>query len=344
MKKPLLWLLQQSKIYLLLKLLYSGLGHILIFHRVCPDDRIDQSFWCKGLEVTPAYLETIIKYFLDQKYEPISLDQLTLILQRKMSDKKYVVFTFDDGYIDNYIYAYPIFRKYNVPFTIYITTGFVDRQAIMWWYSLSDFIFNNNHVNFELDNKTFEFDCTTNEAKEETFLNIRSLIRNCEGKDCLERIKKIFSSCKIDLYRKTDELSLAWDQIKRLNDDPLVTIGAHTVNHPLLNKLSRTAVKEEMLGSKIRLQSQLSREVKHFSYPFGARGEAEKKEFEISKECGFVTAATTRSANIFPAHSHHLQSLPRFNMGEKIDAQKLAFLISGLTHCLQNKFKRVVTL
>lgn len=333
----------RSKIYTLANSLYSGIGHILIFHRVCPDNGLRKSIWCKGIEVTPAYLESVVKYFLDQKYEIISLDQLVVALRRKKNDKKYVVFTFDDGYVDNFSYAYPIFKKYNAPFTIYVTTGFIDRQATMWWYSLNDLLFNNNYVSFQLDGKIFNFDCYTNAAKERAYLSIGALIKNCNETEYKNRLNNIFSPFKIDLYEKTDELSLTWNQIKTLNEDPLVTIGAHTVNHLILNKLSRTAVKKEMLGSKIRLESQLSCEIKHFAYPNGGRGEIGKREFEIAKESGFLTATTTRLANIFPEHIDYLECLPRFDMGEAVDSQSLQLLISGFTHCWRNKFRRIVT-
>jgi len=329
---------------MLAKPIYSGIGHVLLFHRVCPDNGSEKSIWCKGLEVTPAYLEEVIRYFIDQKYEAISLDRLVEVLKQKKREKKYVVFTFDDGYVDNLIYAYPIFKKYNIPFAIYVTTGFVDRQAIMWTDALNDFVYSSDRIAFKLDNESFDFYCPSNKAKEDTLLKIRALIRGCDRQEGLERIKQIFSSCKNDPLIKTDELSFTWDQIINLSKDPLVTIGAHTVNHLLLNNLTRAVVKEEMLGSKERLEAKLNCEIRHLSYPYGGRGEIGKKEIEIAKECGFTTAVTTRSANVFLEHLDHLQSIPRFNMGKEVGAQKLAFLTSGFTHCIQNRFKRVVTL
>jgi len=344
LRKLLLKLLDKSRFYTLAKPFYSGIGHILIFHRVCPDNGIEKSIWCKGIEVTPAYLEMVIKYFLDQKYEVVSLDQLVMVLNSKKVDKKYVVFTFDDGYVDNFTFAYPIFKKYNIPFTIYITSGFIDRQAIMWWHSLSDLLFDNKKISFELDNKKYDFDCSTIEGKERAYLNIGFLLRGCNESELADKAGKIFNLFKIDAYKKTDELVLSWDQIKKLNKDPLVTIGAHTINHLVLKNLSGADVKKEILGSKTMLESQLNYEIKHFAYPNGGRGEVEKREFEIAKESGFITATTTRSANVFLEHRNHLECLPRFDMAEGIGHKELQFLTSGLTHCLRNRFKRVITL
>ena len=337
-------MLEYSKAYTLAGPFYSGIGHILMFHRISPENEAKKPNLIKGTELTPERLENIIKFYLGHNYGIISLDQLSAILQRQNGSKKYVVFTFDDGYADNLIYAYPIFKKYNAPFTIYVTTGFIDRQAMMWWYSLSDFISNNNRMRFDLDNKTFEFDCSTNPAKEAAFINVRSLIMDCSENECLDRIKKIFNQCKIDLYEKTDELALTWSQVKELSRDPLVTIGAHTVNHYLLNKLSPAAVKREMSESKMRLESMLNRDIKHFSYPFGGKGEIGIREYELAGECGFATATTTKPANIFLDDAKYLMNLPRYGISEDINAQKLKFLTSGLTHCIQNRFKKVVTL
>lgn len=343
-RQKLLWLLNSTKIHLLAQPFFASIGHILIFHRVCLNEGKNKLKSIKGIEVTPEYLENVIGYFRDNDYEIVSLDQLVKILAHQICGKKYVIFTLDDGYVDNYTFAYPIFRKHNVPFAIYVTTGFVDRQAAMWEHSLNDLIFNNRELSFKIGDKTFEYDCSTLDVKESTYLNVRSLIRAGDENECLNIIKNIFSSYGIDPYKRTDELALTWDQIKELNADPLVTLGVHTVNHWPLGKLSPSAAKHEILESKKRMELKLNCEVKHFAYPYGGREEVGKREFELAKECGFQTATTTRSANIFLEHRNYLNCLPRFDMANGVTPQKMQFLTSGITHCFHNRFKRVVTL
>ena len=72
-------------------------------------------------------------------------------LRNNIKIDKCIVFTLDDGYLDNYTNALPIFIKYNVPFTIYITTSFPDHKFTMWWYALEDIILNSNCFLFIID-------------------------------------------------------------------------------------------------------------------------------------------------------------------------------------------------
>ena len=66
-----------------------------------------------------------------------------------------------------------IFKKYNIPFTIYITTSFPDHNFTMWWYALEDIILN---ANSHIVHKSKKFDCRTQQQKQETFLQIRNIL------------------------------------------------------------------------------------------------------------------------------------------------------------------------
>lgn len=342
-KEKLLTLLVATQGYRIIKPFCSGIGHILLFHRVCKKDTVKRLSMCSGMEVTPEYLEMVIRFFLKHDYDIISIGQLFDNLQRCKIKKKFVVFTFDDGYLDNFTYAYPVFKKYNIPFTIYITTGFMDGTAVLWWYSLEQLVLEKNYIAFEIDGKTLEFHCAKLKEKEQVFLNIRSIIRNSHENNYCDILQKIFIQNRIDIYKKTEELILNWQGVKALSNDSLVTIGIHTANHYCLSNLSETAVSYEIIESKKRLEFCIDREIKHFSYPFGNREEAGKREFAIVKKCGFQTAVTSRSANIFFKHRYYLESLPRITIGEDLDERRLDFLINGLMHFRNNKFKRVVT-
>ncbi len=343
MKANLLSLVRCTRGYKLLKPFYSGIGHILTFHRVCGKNNGKRLSMCSGLEVRPEYLENVVNFFLSHDYDVISLDQLSHNLQRDKINKKFVIFTFDDGYIDNLTYAYPIFKRYHIPFTIYITTGFPDRSAVLWWYLLEEMILERDFITFEIEGEIFNFHCAAFEEKEKVFLKVLAIIKNSHENNYWGRIQQIFVSNRIDIHKKTEELILDWQQIRELSNDPLVTIGSHTVHHYCLSKLSEAGVRHEILESKRKLESHIDREVRHFAYPFGHRKEAGAREFKLTRECGYQTALTGRSANIFLGHRDHLEALPRITMGESLDNQRLLFLINGLMHCRNNNFKRVVT-
>ena len=117
-------------------LTHPVLGRILMLHRVVEQrsDSLEQ----RELEVTPQFLEQTINEYRAKGYRFVSIDQACDIIAGKDKGKPFVCLTFDDGYRDNYDIAYPILKRLNVPFAIYITTGFIDKTAKMWWYEETD--------------------------------------------------------------------------------------------------------------------------------------------------------------------------------------------------------------
>lgn len=327
----------------LTRVLYSGIGHILVFHRVSPPSPGIRLMANSDMEVTPKKLEAIIRFFRDRHYEFISMDQVEERLKNKKKKKKFVIFTFDDGYADNYLHGYPVFKKHNIPFTVYVTTSFPDRKAILWWYILEDLLLKNERVVIKTGTHEQEFNCCSLDEKEETFHKIRSIIMNTSTDHYFKFLKEIFEPYGIDLYQYKQELALSWEQIGQLSRDPLVTIGAHTVNHPVLRKLSPEQAKEEILESKRSIESNLNDEVNHFAYPFGGRDEAGQREFYMAKECGFKTAVTGRFASIFPDHKDHLECLPRIFVHGRVNDHFLEQVVNGTLTGMANRFKRVVT-
>ena len=115
------------------------MGDILIFHRVTSKTSVLQGN--RQYEVTPEFLEKTILEYKRKGYEFISIDE---VCQRFLVSKhfrtRFVCFTLDDGYLDNYTEAFPIFQKYLCPFTIYVTTDYISRKTFLWRYILADLI------------------------------------------------------------------------------------------------------------------------------------------------------------------------------------------------------------
>ena len=308
-----------SNAAVLLRHFYWERGHILLFHRICPAEPKARISANVGLELTPQQLEKIIQFFLSRGYAFLSLDQLEERLMDKNKKKKFVVFTFDDGYADNLHYAFPILKKNNIPFTIYVATCFPERTGILWWYLLEDIIVANDHLDIQMEKKRHSFPCRTGQEKEDTFFRLRSMImRDLSHTKFYPSIEEIFSPFHVDPHEKTSELTLSWEQIERLNQDPLVTIGAHSSNHFSLAELSREEAKKEIIDSKEQIELHIKKNVRHFAYPYGGESESGTREFKIVRECGFKTAVTTRFASVNRKHIHHLECLPRIFMTSKL--------------------------
>lgn len=321
---------------------FSGVGHILMFHSVLPETgklRIAND----TLEVTPAHLERVIRFFQEKEYDFLALDELP---ERLESDnpRKFVVFTFDDGYLDNLTYALPVFQKFKVPFAVYITTNFPDRKALIWWYPLEEILRENDEVAFNLNGKRYDFPAKNPAQKLGSFIQIRDLIQRSPEAEVENLVQAILQTYGKDGRKVSDKLAMNWQQVKELAADPLVTIGAHTVNHYRLNTLTDEGLRFELAASKSKLEEQLGQPVRHFSYPFGTRKDVGEREFAMAQEVGFKTAVTTRSANIFPEHAENLFALPRINVDMNVGEKELQAIVNGAAQFATHKTKRVITL
>ena len=102
----------------------QGVGVIYMLHQVLPDP--PRAFGpSRILRVTPDFLNTVIQSTRDAGFDIISIEAVPERL-REGGDRPFAVFTLDDGYRDNRAFAYPIFRRHSVPFTIYVASNFAD--------------------------------------------------------------------------------------------------------------------------------------------------------------------------------------------------------------------------
>ena len=109
------------------------LGRILMLHRVV-EQRSDVPEQ-RELEVTPKFLEQTIETYRHKGHLFVSIDEVyNIIKSSKRQKHPFVCLTFDDGYQDNYTSALPLLKRLNVPFAVYVTTGFIDNKLPMWWY------------------------------------------------------------------------------------------------------------------------------------------------------------------------------------------------------------------
>jgi peptidoglycan/xylan/chitin deacetylase (PgdA/CDA1 family) len=133
-----------------------------------------------------------------------------------------------------------------------------------------------------------------------------------------------------------------WDELNKLAADPLVTIGAHTVNHVMLAKVPERMARAEMDMSRSVIEAALGTRPAHLSYPVGDKTSAGPREFKIAAELGFKTAVTTRPGVLFPSHRDHLMALPRISLnGEHQQLRYARVLLSGAATAMWNGFQRV---
>src|SRR5262249_57204070 len=121
------------------------------------------------LEVTPEFLEQTVSWLREQAIDIISLDEMHRRLAQGDFRRRFACITLDDGYRDNKVWAYPIFKRYAAPFTIFVPTSFPERAGKLWWLALELVIAGNDEVTVRLDGAEQTFACATPQQKSEAF-------------------------------------------------------------------------------------------------------------------------------------------------------------------------------
>ncbi len=328
--------------HLALRPFVAGVGAILTLHHVRPP-RPDRFQPNRLLEVTPRFLTRVVRALRRSRLDFVSLDEM----HRRMSEgdfsRRFVCLTFDDGYRDTLQWAYPILKDAAVPFAIYVPTSFPDRLGELWWLVLEAVIARNTRIGLVIDGRDRKFDCRTLGEKRTLYDELYWWLRGRPSEsEMREVIRSLAAFYHVDIAAFCDELCMTWPELARLAADPLVTIGAHTVNHPILAKLSKETARSEMDLSRSVIEAALSVRPRHLSYPFGDRTSAAAREFAVAAELGFKTAVTTRPGVLFPEHSQCLMALPRISLnGDFQRIRYLRVLLSGTATAMWNGFRRV---
>jgi peptidoglycan/xylan/chitin deacetylase (PgdA/CDA1 family) len=321
---------------------WGGVGAILTLHHVRParDEPFQPN---RFLEVTPEFLDNALCALRRQGFEVIGLDEMHRRLWTGDLKRRFVCLTFDDGYRDNREWAYPILKRHKAPFAIFVPTSFPDRRGDLWWLTLEAVVAASDHVEVELEDGRRRLTCRTTAEKYATIDAIHRALRALpSGERLRAAIAELAARASIDPATPCAVLCMDWQELSELAADPLVTIGAHTVNHPRLRKTGEPAVHHEMAESAARLETMLGTRPAHFSYPFGDPTSAGPREFALARELGFKTAVTTRPGVLFAEHREHLMALPRISLnGEFQRLRYLKVLTSGAATALRNRFRRV---
>jgi peptidoglycan/xylan/chitin deacetylase (PgdA/CDA1 family) len=186
-------------------------------------------------------------------------------------------------------------------------------------------------------------DTSTTQAKQATFDRLHDWLRALPGEHDLQReITALCARYDVDLAALCRAQCMSWDELKALRDEPLLTIGAHTLSHCNLAKQSEATATQEMTESRARIEQALDRPVLHFAYPYGDRCAADAREFALAASAGFKTAVTTRPGMLFADNAGHLTALPRVSLnGNYQDARILPVLTSGAATAMWNGFRRI---
>ena len=313
-----------------------GLGVILTLHHVRPPPR--RAFAPNRLlEITPEFLHEALTLIEERGYEFVTLDDVPHRLAANDPSRPFVALTLDDGYRDLVDHALPVLKRHRAPFTAFVTTGFADGTASLWWVDMERAIAVLSEVSLSVDGFTFMARTRSVPEKMRAYQTLYWQLRRGDEFRLRKVIAALSDQAQLDSFATVRRLCLSWDELRSLADEPLASIGAHTLTHPRLAKHEVNFASHEIADSRGIIENELGIDVRHFAYPVGDRSSAGPREFEIVAKDGFRTGVTTRPGVLHAGHAQYLAALPRLSLNGLFQrVGDLDVLLSGLPFALMS--------
>lgn len=274
------WALSAFALYgwLRLKVTRSPTLIILTYHRVLPENAPEREFEQPGMIVSPENLEQHIKIIQSIGAVPMHLDEW---LSRKKSGKPLptlaVAFTFDDGWRDNYLNAFPVLKEQAIPATIFLVTKMVDTSEIFWPEQVIRIL---RTPGIDRNQPALAWlkphlGALAHKPGPLTLLEADQVINRLKDLDDATILRHLDSSAKVLAERLNGVADntpaiLQSSDLAEMAENNRVRYGAHTRNHYRLNRLNNMeALEQQIAGCVSDLQEITANSTPIFCYPNG---------------------------------------------------------------------------
>lgn len=340
MKQLLVRILANPLVGALGRPVWGGNGVIFTLHRVV--ERPEETLM-PGISVTADFLAETLRLVRRSGFEILSLEEVVASLLAG-EKRRFVCFTFDDGYLDNLSLALPIFRSFGAPFTVFMVASTVE-GGISREGAVEQFLLERDRGSLPHPAFPGGISLANRQEKIETFARIGAV---CWRDKAFESsLPEMLKSEGSDPVAATRSRFLGIEEARLLAADPLCEPGSHCLTHRSMGELPEDEMRYEIGESRKRLERITAQPVRFLAYPFGSEGDCGTREFAAAEAAGYRGAVTTRRGNIFPGHRSHLYALPRVGLSLVPHAHTLHFVranLSGARNAFMNRGRRMVSL
>ncbi|NHJ86600.1 MAG: polysaccharide deacetylase family protein, partial [Asgard group archaeon] len=272
---------------------------ILMYHGFTDEEFHEGIENYQGKHIYIGLFRSQIEYIV-RNYNVISLNEyITYCEMKEKLPPKSIILTIDDGYKSNYTLAYPVFKEFDIPATIFLTTDFIDNKNHLWVDRLEYAVNKTKKKNLKLkiaDKKEF-FDIDTYSGKIICDKSIRHKLKSMNDAIIGKIIHEVENKLEVKLSETVNMPPiyepLEWDQISKMINTSKIDIGSHTHKHLLLANYDIEVIENELSLSKKIIERKTGINTELFCYPNGAVGDFNKKTKIAIKESGYSCALTT---------------------------------------------------
>lgn len=294
---------------------------ILTFHGLCEGagspDILDWS-----LHLPVAVFRKICAH-VAAAYHAISLSELVESRAKNIRlPTNSVIITFDDGYESNFKLAYPVLQEFGLPAAIFVTTGFLDGDDMLWFQRV-DLALGKTQLEsaeWKINGKTLRLLFRTRTQRQQSLVQLMPELKELADADLLDEVDRlertlmVASPAAADLPASMRPCS--WDMIREMAHDGQVEIGGHTHTHPILARCDPRTMRAEIFTCQKRISSEMGRKAIAFSYPNGKEDDFTRETQMLVRDAGFHCACTTVNGRV--KATTPIFQLPRYGSPESV--------------------------
>lgn len=273
---------------------------ILMYHRIISPEEVPYPIQA-GMYVRPETFKIHLEY-LNKEARVIPLMDLIKEIEsgETKSKKKTLAITFDDGWSDFNTYAYPLLKKYATPASVFLPTAYIGSSKLFWTdllaFHLKTLSNSQNKTAITLRIKESSIDATykelfTNYLQEtqnnfsnnlETLIEKLKLAHEEDRRNVLNQISNLAKEYSTTSY--PDPQFMNWEQVRKIQEEGLVTFGCHSHNHALLSQLRSEQIKDDLSQCIQTFKENSVSYIPIFCYPNQSRTQ---ETDSLLKEAGF---------------------------------------------------------
>ena len=262
------------------------------------------------ISATPSVFAEQMKY-VSNHYNAVTIENVLEAIERnRQLPRKAVLITFDDAYYDFRDNAWPILKRYRLPATVFVSTGYAEQPNLsFWWDRLYRVLFFTRKRVFHISTLG-RLSLETSEERIQSLRKLQNYIKTLSHDHAMNMVDGICFGLG-DRYT-IQESALSWEDLRQLAKEG-VTLGAHTRTHPILTQLPVERVSEEVKGSIEDLRREIGNVLPIFAYP---NGNYNNQTIQILKEVGVLLAFAGKDGHN-NLHSVNPFCLNRTNISRK---------------------------
>jgi glycosyltransferase involved in cell wall biosynthesis/peptidoglycan/xylan/chitin deacetylase (PgdA/CDA1 family) len=264
---------------------------------------------------------------LKQRCEIVTLSELVDRKSRGIAERPLAAVTVDDGYADFYRIAFPILRELNIPATVFVTTGFIDRKLFLWPDQIRALLDKAGAGSFRITGVWSDTQVVlgTSAQREAAWNQLADQLVFATQEVRMQAVQDLSRSLGVSLS-ETDMLpyeAMTWTQLKELVEAG-IEVGDHTYAHACLTAMSQEEARRELTKSKELLERNLRTVIRSFAFPNGTRRDCNKELIGLLEQLGYESAVLAIPA---PVSSEHPFEIGRFSAICSLD--QFSALVSG---------------